>query len=72
VEDPDECKKYWAANIPVGRPGTSEEIANAALFLASDEASYCTGSNIIIDGGMTGLLVSKPDFKYKAIAGRIN
>ena len=70
VEDQEECKKYWAANIPIGRPGTADEIANAALFLASDEAGYCTGSNVIIDGGMTGLLVSKPDFKYKPIEGK--
>ncbi len=70
VEDAETCKKYWASNIPMGRPGTSDEIAGVAVFLASDEASYCTGSNIVIDGGMTSLLVSNPDFGYKAIEGR--
>jgi dihydroanticapsin dehydrogenase len=38
---------------PIGRPGTPEEIANLVLFLASDEASFMTGSVVLIDGGMT-------------------
>jgi NAD(P)-dependent dehydrogenase (short-subunit alcohol dehydrogenase family) len=38
---------------PIGRPGTPSEIANLALFLASDEASFLTGSIIAADGGMT-------------------
>jgi len=38
---------------PIGRPGTPEEIANLALFLASDESSFMTGSVLLIDGGMT-------------------
>jgi NAD(P)-dependent dehydrogenase (short-subunit alcohol dehydrogenase family) len=39
------------ANIPMKRFGTADEIANAALFLASDEASYITGAVIAVDGG---------------------
>jgi 3-oxoacyl-[acyl-carrier protein] reductase len=39
--------------IPLGRLGTPRDIANAALFLASDEASYITGTTIIVDGGQT-------------------
>jgi NAD(P)-dependent dehydrogenase (short-subunit alcohol dehydrogenase family) len=38
---------------PIGRPGRPEEIANVALFLASDEASFMTGSIVSADGGMT-------------------
>ena len=39
-------------NIPLGRLGTSEEIANLAAFMASDEAAYITGSTYVIDGGL--------------------
>jgi glucose 1-dehydrogenase len=40
------------ANIPLGRMATPEEIAGLALFLASDDGAYCTGSTFIIDGGL--------------------
>ena len=40
------------ANIPLGRMGTPEEVAGLALFLASDDGAYCTGSTFIIDGGL--------------------
>jgi NAD(P)-dependent dehydrogenase (short-subunit alcohol dehydrogenase family) len=67
--DKEECTRYWASNIPAGRPGTSAEIAGAAVFLASDEASYCTGANILIDGGMTAQLVSRAGFESSAVEG---
>ncbi|GAB1362079.1 SDR family NAD(P)-dependent oxidoreductase [Rhodobacter sp.] len=38
---------------PAGRPGTPEEVAACALFLASDEASYVTGTSLVVDGGNT-------------------
>ncbi|MEM9177609.1 MAG: glucose 1-dehydrogenase [Myxococcota bacterium] len=41
------------AHLPVPRVGTSEDIAPTSLFLASDEAAYITGAELVIDGGMT-------------------
>lgn len=38
---------------PMGRPATPEEVAYACLYLASDEASYCTGTILVVDGGST-------------------
>jgi NAD(P)-dependent dehydrogenase (short-subunit alcohol dehydrogenase family) len=45
----------FMAGIPLGRAGLPEEIVHAGVFLASDEASYITGINLIIDGGATVL-----------------
>ena len=42
----------WAAQIPLGRPGTPEEVAAAVCFLASDEAAYITGHVLAVNGGM--------------------
>jgi NAD(P)-dependent dehydrogenase (short-subunit alcohol dehydrogenase family) len=45
-------------HIPVGRFGQAEEIANAALFLASDESSFITGATFVVDGGITAAYVT--------------
>ncbi len=48
----DDVKKGWYEKIPLHRGGTPEDIANTALFLASDMSSYVTGQVIQVDGGM--------------------
>ncbi|MDQ2687580.1 MAG: SDR family oxidoreductase [Armatimonadota bacterium] len=47
-----EIEKALMAEIPLGRWGKPEEIAEMAVFLASDSGSYCTGSTFFVDGGM--------------------
>lgn len=47
----DEMRVTINAGIPMGRPGTAEEVAGCALFLASDIASYVTGSEVDVNGG---------------------
>ena len=49
---PDELKKTYLAQIPAGRFGMPDDIANACVFLASDEASYINGQTLNINGGM--------------------
>ena len=51
-ENPDK-KAVVESHIPMGRAGTSEEMAAAVAFLASDEAAYITGQTLFIDGGLT-------------------
>lgn len=64
------CYDYWKSNIPMGRAGDPEEVASAAVFLASDEASFFSGSNILIDGGQSSQLVSTPPYQSAPIEGK--
>ena len=58
----DDAKKQRRfVHIPMGRLGTVEELAKAALFLASDDSSYMTGSSLIVDGGITAAYVTPED-----------
>jgi NAD(P)-dependent dehydrogenase (short-subunit alcohol dehydrogenase family) len=50
--DPDSALAEVAALHPIGRVGRPEEVAAAAAFLASDEASFVTGASIVVDGGL--------------------
>src|SRR5262245_58681279 len=48
----DELKVGFAAVVPLGRMGTPDEVAKAAVFLGSDDSSYVTGIELFVDGGM--------------------
>ena len=57
LADPDRRQRRLV-HIPIGRFGRPEEIARAALFLASDDASFVTGSALVVDGGITAAYVT--------------
>ena len=48
-----ERRASWQRAVPLARYGEPDEVAGAALFLASDDASYMTGQTIAVDGGFT-------------------
>ena len=56
--DTDEKKNRRLVHIPMGRFGEAQEMAKAALFLASDESSYLNGTEFIVDGGITRAYVT--------------
>jgi NAD(P)-dependent dehydrogenase (short-subunit alcohol dehydrogenase family) len=58
VLDSEEKRRRRLVHLPMGRFGEAEEIARAALFLASDESSYMTGTEFLVDGGLTAAYVT--------------
>jgi len=63
----EELDPYWRNRVALGRIGEPIDIANMALFLASEEAAYCTGAEFVVDGGWTcgdiePLLPGAPDW----------
>lgn len=66
AKDPEEQRKRLAASEPVGRLGTPREVADVALFLASDAASFITGSAYQVDGGLMAALPSGPPLSYNS------
>jgi NAD(P)-dependent dehydrogenase (short-subunit alcohol dehydrogenase family) len=57
AKDPERAQRRLV-HVPVGRFGEPEEIANAVLFLASDESSFITASTFLVDGGISGAYVT--------------
>ena len=68
--DQDAVIQHWMDNIPLGRVGTPREMGQVALFLASDEAAYVTGANLLADGGMTALLINKERYASRSLEGK--
>lgn len=56
--DTDEKRQRRLVHIPMGRFGEAAEMARAALWLASDESSFTTGANFLVDGGITAAYVT--------------
>jgi NAD(P)-dependent dehydrogenase (short-subunit alcohol dehydrogenase family) len=52
TSNPEKTKKDLQERYPIGRFATPNEIARSALFLVSEDSRYCTGMNLIVDGGV--------------------
>jgi NAD(P)-dependent dehydrogenase (short-subunit alcohol dehydrogenase family) len=54
----EEKRQRRLVHVPMGRFGEAKEMAKAALYLASDDASYVTGAEFVVDGGLTAAYVT--------------
>lgn len=70
LEDDPEYETKWAGVVPLRRAGQPSDVVGAALFLASDSASWITGQTLIVDGGWTAYSPT-PGFEFVEREGRI-
>ncbi len=61
--DPKEARRRVLASFPLGRLGTPDDVAGAALFLASDDARWVTGSWLVVDGGRDAAMLDLSDLQ---------
>jgi NAD(P)-dependent dehydrogenase (short-subunit alcohol dehydrogenase family) len=59
AHDPSQALRDWGRNHPLGRVGTPEEVAKLVLFLASDDAAFCTGGCYRVDGGLLSAIATQ-------------
>ena len=52
-DDPVQARREFIARQPMGRLGTADEIASLAVWFASDESTYATGTEFVVDGGVS-------------------
>ena len=68
----DKTEAALAGMHPIGRAGTTDDIANAAVYLASDESSFVTASDILVDGGViSGRTTAETDRVFGQLASDI-
>jgi NAD(P)-dependent dehydrogenase (short-subunit alcohol dehydrogenase family) len=70
IDKRDVALQHWFDNIPMERLQTPREVANVVLFLASDQSTYITGTNITSDGGALAVLNSKAPYQIGPVEGK--
>jgi glucose 1-dehydrogenase len=68
--DRERTRNYWATQMPMARPLQPLEIASPVVFLLSDSSSGITGHDMLVDAGMTAMLLSTPSFSSRPIEGK--
>ena len=68
--DRERTTNYWNTQMPMARPLKPSEIASPVVFLLSDASSGITGTDLLVDAGMTAMLLSTPSFSSRNIEGK--
>jgi NAD(P)-dependent dehydrogenase (short-subunit alcohol dehydrogenase family) len=64
ASNPQAMLRRWADSVPLGRIAQPEDIARGAVYLASEDSSFMTGSQLVVDGGQTAVFNTGPVFGY--------